>query len=105
MNNRMYFLIGLILVILIFSGGISADYFTYGIGYGLIGLVLIIVAYKLIFRNKETNELPNIYAGDLNTERISKYRDLTWRYDVDEGVLRDVFNAGADWYKEVLERK
>ena len=50
---------------------------------------------------------PDIYSnipGDLNTERITKYRKLAEDYTIEEGTVRDIFCKGADWGVEVCER-
>lgn len=46
---------------------------------------------------------PDIYAGELNTERIEIYKGIAEEYNVDEGIIRDVFCKGADWYKSLLK--
>lgn len=48
-------------------------------------------------------EYPDIYSGDLNVERIKTYKKLEALYDIDPGIIRDIFSAGADWYKEKLK--
>lgn len=40
---------------------------------------------------------PDIYSGALNEERIAKYRKLAKDYYIQEGTVRDIFCAGADW--------
>lgn len=50
-------------------------------------------------------EFPDIYSGDLNTERIKTYKKLEELYNVDPGIIRDIFNAGADWYKQKLNEE
>lgn len=50
----------------------------------------------------ESGELPDIYKGELNTKRIAEYRRVGQAFSVDEGTIRDVFCAGADWYKSLV---
>ena len=45
-------------------------------------------------------ELPDHYAGKLNTHRIKAYRLLHEQYNLEEGTVRNIFCKGADWYKE-----
>ena len=48
---------------------------------------------------------PDIYQlGDLNTERIAKYRKLAEDYTIDEGTVRDIFCLGAEWGLEICKR-
>jgi hypothetical protein len=50
---------------------------------------------------------PDIYSnipGDLNTERITKYRKLAEDFTIEEGTVRDIFCKGAEWGIEVSER-
>lgn len=47
------------------------------------------------------DELPDIYSGDLNVKRISKYRKLARGYNLTEATVRDIFCSGADWYKQI----
>jgi hypothetical protein len=48
---------------------------------------------------------PDIYKlGDLNTERITKYRKVAEGYFLQEGTVRDIFCKGAEWGIEVSER-
>ncbi len=46
--------------------------------------------------------LPNHYNGELNTRRIAAYRKLARDWTVDESTVRQLFNAGADWYRQEL---
>lgn len=47
--------------------------------------------------------LPDIYIGDLNTERIKQYRELTELFRLSESGIAHIFNKGADWYKSLLQ--
>lgn len=57
----------------------------------------------------KNDSLPDIYSnignGNLNTKRIKAYQDLKELYNLEEGTIRDIFCKGADWYKEILEKK
>lgn len=46
--------------------------------------------------------LPDIYEGKTNTARIKAYRKLKELWNVDEGTIRDLFCAGAEWYRDFL---
>jgi len=39
----------------------------------------------------------DIYSGDTNTKRIAAYKKLADAYLIQEGIVRDIFNAGAEW--------
>jgi len=54
---------------------------------------------------KLKGELPDIYSGDLNTERIKTYRKVGEHFFGSESVIRDAFCKGADWYKSLLTTK
>lgn len=45
----------------------------------------------------EEAEIPDFYAGWLNTERIKEYRWLAKRFTCDEGTVRDLFCHGIDF--------
>lgn len=62
---------------------------------------MIIKILKNIFRRKI--ELPDIYEGNLNARRIHKYQQITQRYNIQEGFVRDIFCEGAEWYKNVVD--
>jgi hypothetical protein len=47
---------------------------------------------------------PNIYASELNTERIATYRKLAEDYKIEEGTVRDIFCKGAEWGIEIADR-
>lgn len=47
---------------------------------------------------------PNIYAKELNTERIAAYRKLAEDFNLDEGTVRDIFCKGAEWGVDVADR-
>lgn len=47
-------------------------------------------------------QLPDIYKGELNTQRIKAYQLFGEKYNVSIGVIRDSFCEGADWYKELV---
>lgn len=47
---------------------------------------------------------PNIYAGQLNTERISTYRKLAELYNIEEGTVGHIFDEGANWGLDIAER-
>jgi hypothetical protein len=49
------------------------------------------------------HSLPDIYSGKLNAKRIKKYRKLAQLYNIEDGTVRDIFCAGADWFKKVAE--
>jgi hypothetical protein len=44
---------------------------------------------------------PDIYSGELNSERIKQYQDHAKLYNVQEGTIRDAFCRGADWALEI----
>lgn len=50
-------------------------------------------------------KLPDIYDGELNTERITAYRKLLDEWNIGETVAREIFCKGADWYKSIQERE
>lgn len=56
---------------------------------------------RLFCQTDVVRSLPDIYSGELNTERIKEYRKLKDLYNVEEGTIRDIFCSGADWYKKV----
>jgi len=39
----------------------------------------------------------NIYAGELNTERIETYTQIAGEYNVELSTVRDIFCRGAEW--------
>jgi hypothetical protein len=47
---------------------------------------------------------PNIYAGQLNTERIAKYQKLAEDYYIEEGTVGRIFCDGANWGLDVATR-
>ena len=47
--------------------------------------------------------LPDIYSGDLNRERIKTYGDIHESWNLELGTVREIFNAGADWYRKKVE--
>lgn len=49
--------------------------------------------------------LPQIYEGKLSVERINKYKKISEDLNIQEGTVRDIFCAGADWYKSILKRR
>lgn len=48
---------------------------------------------------------PNIYAGQLNTERIATYQKLAELYNLEVGTVGHIFCEGANWGLDVAERK
>jgi hypothetical protein len=67
--------------------------------------------YRVLLTNKDKEieklktELPDIYTGDLNTERIKTYRKYGEHFFGNESIIRDSFCRGADWYKSLLTTK
>jgi hypothetical protein len=51
----------------------------------------------------DTNDLPDIYSGDLNAKRMEAYTNVSQEYRIDKGVVRDIFCKGADFYKSLFE--
>lgn len=47
---------------------------------------------------------PNIYAGQLNTERITTYQKLAEDYNLEEGTVGHIFCEGANWGIDVALR-
>lgn len=43
------------------------------------------------------DEFPDIYSGELNTERIKQYQELAELFTVQESTIRIAFCRGADW--------
>lgn len=41
----------------------------------------------------------------LNVERIAKYQKLAKDYNIDEGIVRDIFCKGAEWGIEVSNKE
>jgi len=48
---------------------------------------------------------PNIYAGQLNTERIAAYQKLAEDYNLEVGTIGHIFCEGANWGLNIAERK
>jgi|ERR1035437_247097 hypothetical protein len=42
------------------------------------------------------------YAGKLNIKRIYAYKKLAKDYNIDESTVRQIFDAGIDWYRNQL---
>jgi hypothetical protein len=60
-------------------------------------------AQKQALRKTDVSgSLPDIYSGELNTERIKQYKHLAKGYNVSESTVRDIFCRGAEWYKHIL---
>ena len=49
-----------------------------------------------------SGSLPDIYSGELNTERIKQYKHLAEGYNISESTVRDIFCRGSEWYKHIL---
>lgn len=49
-------------------------------------------------------QLPNIYEGTLNNDRIKIIRTLADNYNVGIDTIRSLFNDGADFYKQTLTK-
>lgn len=45
-------------------------------------------------------QLPDIYAGELNTKRIKAYLKLSEEYNMDELTIGRIFSKAIEWYKE-----
>lgn len=60
---------------------------------------------KKIKTPKDTVDTLDIYIGELNTERIAEYMKLEQLYNIDRGIIRDVFCKGAEWGIEISKRK
>ena len=91
---------------------IVLSFVTLSIGCGeLIAFNLIMSLYKRMDKIKEEMlnpktglvVLPNIYAGKLNTYRITKQHNICQEYNVDGDTVRGIFCKGADFYREVVE--
>jgi len=50
----------------------------------------------------QSNVLPQIYEGKLNTERIKRYEKLHEEFNIEEGTVRRIFCEGCDWYKSLM---
>ena len=49
-------------------------------------------------------KLPDIYSnGNYNTQRIKEYQRIAKDYNIEEETIRDIFNKGADFYKELIK--
>ena len=46
---------------------------------------------------------PNIYKGELNLKRIKTIHNISERYNLQEGTVRDLFCAGADFYRDQIK--
>jgi len=57
---------------------------------------------KALNKTDVSGSLPDIYSGELNTERIKQYKHLAEGYNVSESTVRDIFCRGAEWYKHIL---
>lgn len=52
---------------------------------------------------QEKTALPDIYAGELNLLRIKTYTLLNQQFDVSHSTMREIFCAGADFYKQQIK--
>ena len=51
----------------------------------------------------EIDSLPNIYHGKFNSRRINEYIRVGSHYKVGESIVKEIFEAGAIWYKNLVE--
>lgn len=58
--------------------------------------------HSVVKSNRE--QLPNIYEGTLNNDRIKIIRTLSDNYNVSIDTIRGLFNDGADFYKQTLTK-
>lgn len=47
---------------------------------------------------------PNIYAGELNKQRIETYKRFAEEFKIDPGTVGYIFNEGASWALEIPRR-
>lgn len=73
----------------------------------------VIQSYLEIENQSKAENLPDHYAGKLNTERIKAYLLLYEQYKVEESTVRsgifsstvrEIFCSGADWYKKQCQK-
>ena len=56
---------------------------------------------QVVVYYKDKDSKLDIYAGELNTERIKAYRKLYELYNLEETTIAKIFCAGADWGVDV----
>ena len=52
-----------------------------------------------------STELPNIYEGSLNSERIKQVNNLKELYTINGTTISDIFCRGVNWYKQKLSKQ
>lgn len=62
------------------------------------------ILLKAISVTRCSTQLPNIYEGTLNNDRIKIIRTLADNYNVNIYAIRSLFNDGADFYKQTLTK-
>ena len=50
-------------------------------------------------------ELPNVYEGSLNSERIKQVNNLKELYTINGTTISDIFCRGVNWYKQKLTKQ
>ena len=48
-------------------------------------------------QNFNLMDVPEIYKGKLNTERIEQSRELAQLFNIDESTAREIFCKGTEW--------
>lgn len=51
---------------------------------------------------QKLKHLPDIYEGKTNTARIKAYSKLYDEWNLEKSSIRDLFCAGAEWYRDFV---